>query len=104
MLTLLLITIPLVAALAIMLLGAKLARPLALAAGIAELVVALAATYFIGKPDAAAWLTFNQSWIGPLGISFGFNLDGISAVMVLLSALLFAFCIAVAHYRLCFFQ
>lgn len=88
MLTLLLITIPFVAAIAVLLLGAKLARTLALAAGIAELVVALFAAYFIGKPDAAAWLTFNQSWIGPLGISFGFSLDGISAVMVLLSALL----------------
>ena len=88
MLTLLLIAIPLFMAGAIFLLGARLAKQLALATGIAELLVTLVAIYIHNTGDASGLLSFNHDWIGPLGISYAFNLDGISLVMVLLSSLL----------------
>ncbi len=88
MLTLLLIAIPLFMAGAIFLMGAKLARQLALAGGIAVLLVTLFAFYLLKTGDTKQLLTFNQDWIGPLGISYGFAMDGISAVMVLLASLL----------------
>jgi NADH-quinone oxidoreductase subunit M len=75
--------------LAILLMGAKSARQLALSAGIAQLVAAIAAIAVHHTGDPAGLLTFNQQWIGPLGISYAFSLDGISLVMVLLTSLLF---------------
>lgn len=88
MLTLLLIAIPIMAAIAVMLLGAKNARNIALGAGIIELIVSLVAVTYIGDPNATNMVSFDQKWIGPLGISFGLTLNGISGVMVLLSSLL----------------
>ena len=88
MLTLLLIAIPLFMAGAIFLMGARMARQLALAGGIAELLVAIFAMYLLKTGDTGQLLSFQQDWIGPLGISYGFRMDGISAVMVLLASLL----------------
>lgn len=88
MLTLLLIAIPLFMAGSIFLMGAKSARQLALWAGIAQLIVTIGAIWTFQSGDTQGLLTFNQQWIGPLGISFAFTLDGISLVMALLSSLL----------------
>ncbi len=88
MLTLLLIAIPLFMAGAIFLMGARMARQLALIGGIAELLVTLVAMYIHNTGDASGLLSFNRQWIGPLGISYAFNLDGISLVMALLTSLL----------------
>jgi NADH-quinone oxidoreductase subunit M len=88
MLTLLLIAIPLFMAGAIFLMGAKMARQLALAAGIAQLLVALTAVAVHHAGDSTGLLSFNQQWNGPLGISYGFALDGISLVMALLTSIL----------------
>jgi NADH-quinone oxidoreductase subunit M len=88
MLTLLLIVVPVLAAIAMLLMGAKTARTLALATGIVELVIALAAAFMVGKENSESLLNFSQPMISSMGISFGFALDGISAVMALLSALL----------------
>jgi len=44
--------------------------------------------YVAHTGDTNGLLTFNHDWIGPLGISYAFQLDGISLVMALLSALL----------------
>lgn len=89
MLTLLLIVIPLFMSLAILLMGAKSARQLALATGLAQLVVTIAAIVVHHTGDPSGLLSFNQQWIGPLGISYAFSLDGISIVMALLTSLLF---------------
>ena len=88
MLTLILLAIPLFAAVLSMAAGAKNARNLALGAGILELIVTLGAFFLNGKEGSETWLTFNREWIGPLGISYAFSLDGISLVMALLVALL----------------
>ncbi len=71
-----------------LLMGAKMARTIALATGIIELIIALAAACLVGKENSAQWLNFSQSMISSMGISFSFAMDGISAVMALLSALL----------------
>jgi NADH-quinone oxidoreductase subunit M len=88
MLTLLLIAIPLFMAGAIFLIGAKMARQLAISAGIAQLLVTIAAIAVYQMGDPSGLLLFEQQWIGPLGISFSFSLDGISLVMALLTSLL----------------
>jgi NADH-quinone oxidoreductase subunit M len=88
MLTLLLIAIPLFMAGAIFVMGSKSARQLALITGIVELLVTIAAMYFEKTGHYPELLSFNQQWIGPLGISYSFALDGISLVMVLLTTLL----------------
>lgn len=88
MLTLLLIVVPVLAAIAMFLMGAKTARTLALATGIVELVIALAAAFMVGKENSESLLNFSQPMISSMGITFGFAMDGISAVMALLSAIL----------------
>lgn len=88
MLTILLLAIPILAAGLLFLSGAKNARNLALGAGILELIVTVIAFYANKQGNAESLLNFNQEWIGPLGISYAFNLDGISLVMALLVALL----------------
>jgi NADH-quinone oxidoreductase subunit M len=88
MLTLLLLAIPLLAAGLLFLTGVKNARNLALGAGIVELLVCLAAFFLHHQGNAESMLFFNKEWIGPLGISYSFGLDGISLVMALLVALL----------------
>jgi len=99
MLALLLIAIPLVMAGAIFLLGQKPARQLALFAGIAELLVAIVAIYVHHTGDPSGLLYFNHEWIGPLGISYSFNIDGISLVMVLLAALLLPIIVYASYNR-----
>lgn len=88
MLTLILLAIPLLAAGILFLTGAKNARQIALGASILELIVTLGAFFSSSQDNAQSLLFFNQDWIGPLGISYSFGLDGISLVMALLVALL----------------
>lgn len=87
MLTILLIALPILMAAAIFILGPKPARMLALVGGIAELLLTLFAAWQL-KSGHTELLRWDHDWIGPLGISYAFNLDGISLIMVLLGALL----------------
>lgn len=88
MLTLLLLAIPLIAAGLLFSTGAKNARQVALVAGILELIVTVVAFIAHAKGYGASLLSFDREWIGPLGISYAFQLDGISLVMALLVSLL----------------
>jgi NADH-quinone oxidoreductase subunit M len=87
MLTLLLLAIPLLGAGLLFAGGAKNARTIALATGIVELLAVLGA-WGLSAQGQTELLSFDREWIGPLGISYAFNLDGISIVMALLVALL----------------
>lgn len=88
MLTLILLVIPLLATGILFLTGTKNARQIALGASILELIVTIGAFFSRSQDNAQSLLFFNQDWIGPLGISYSFGLDGISLVMALLVALL----------------
>jgi len=86
MLTLALIALPLISALLIFALGAKPARTLALGSSLLSLLLSLGA-YYLVQAGQTELLAFDQAWIGPLGLRFAFNLDGISLVLVLLTAI-----------------
>lgn len=86
MLTLALIALPAAFAIAIFLLGAKFSRQMALFASTLLLILA-ACGYFLIRSGQAELLHFDQSWVGPLGLRFAFSLDGISIVLVLLTAI-----------------
>ncbi len=85
MLTLALVVIPALFALLILVMGSGMARQLSLFAGIAQLVCAVAA-FFLLRNGQTDLLTFSESWVGPMGLEFSFALDGISMVLVLLTA------------------
>jgi NADH-quinone oxidoreductase subunit M len=87
MLALLLIAIPVLMAGASFLLGPKLAKPIALLTGVMELLLSIVCIWIYQKGDTGHLLQFGQQWIGPLGMTFNFALDGISLVMCLLTAL-----------------
>ena len=87
MLTLILILIPLVASLLLMLGGAKLAKPIALGSSLAVLILSVYALISLQNGNTSA-LTFKCNWIQSIGISFYLTLDGISMLMVLLTAVL----------------
>ena len=86
-------------AFAIFLMGAKSARQLALIAGIAQLLVTIGAIAVHHEGDSSGLLSFNQQWIGPLGMSFAFSLDGISLVMVLLTSLMLPLIVYASYNR-----
>ncbi len=88
MLTLLLITVPVIAGLAMLLMGSKSARTIALATGIIEFLLSIVAAYMVGQPNGSSWLSFHQDLVASMGIAFSLSLDGISAVMVILTAIL----------------
>lgn len=89
MITLLLILLPLVAGVLSFALPARSARLLALVAALAELGVALSAVCTVGTGvDGSDVLTFSQPWLTDYGISISLGLDGISAMLVLLTATL----------------
>ena len=89
MLTTLLIILPLIGAAASVALGTANVRKVALATTIVELVLAAFAykTYLANPSDAL--LTTNVVWSNALGANFHVGMDGISLLMVLLTALLF---------------
>ncbi len=87
MLTLLLILLPIVAGVITLLVGANLAKQVALVGALAELGLAL----FVWSqfdPSAGVQFGFKYNWLASAGISFAAGLDGISLVLVLLTAFL----------------
>ena len=88
MLTILLLLIPLFTAIVLIAAGNKLARTIALGGALLELGVAVAAMLMLQQGNASQLLSVNYPWIVSLGISFSFSIDGISMLMVVLSALL----------------
>jgi NADH-quinone oxidoreductase subunit M len=86
MLTLALIALPTLAAIAVMLLGPGQARPLAIASSVLTLALTLVAFVLLGNGQTEL-LQFDRSWVGPLGLRFSFALDGISIVLALLTSL-----------------
>lgn len=82
-----LIFLPIVAALAVLLLKNEIAKHVALFFTVAELAVA---TWFLIHfiPDASIQYAVDVPWILKLGIYFSAGIDGISMVMVLLTTLL----------------
>jgi NADH-quinone oxidoreductase subunit M len=87
MLTLLLILIPIAAAVLTLATGARLAKQIALIGGLAELGLAV----FVWSqfdPSAGSQFAFKYHWLESAGISFAGGIDGISMVLVLLTAFL----------------
>jgi NADH-quinone oxidoreductase subunit M len=87
MLTLLLILFPFLTAALLMFTGEKQARTIALGAAIIELALACFTLYTLRQGNGSM-LAFSCPWISSLGISFDIAIDGISMLMVLLSALI----------------
>ena len=87
MLTLLLILLPIAAAVLTLVLGDRLAKQIALIGGLAELGLAV----FVWSqfdPSAGSQFGFKYGWLPSAGISFAAGIDGISLVLVLLTTFL----------------
>jgi len=84
MLTLLLIIIPFISALVLMLLKSNASKSLALGLSLVELALAIYAVWFVPTAD----LNYNCPWVPQMGIQMHLSMDGISALMVLLAAVL----------------
>lgn len=87
MLSLLLILLPLFSAPIVYLSKSETAKKTALACSIALLLATFAAIGIYQYNPQDALLSVHQDWIGPLGMTYNFTLDGISLIMALLSAL-----------------
>lgn len=87
MLTALLISWPLVAALILLALDARLAKGWALTASLIELVLTIVVMVQF-EPTSSTQFIFNYPWIASLGINFYAGIDGISLLLVLLTTLL----------------
>ncbi|REA59336.1 NADH-quinone oxidoreductase subunit M [Dyadobacter luteus] len=92
MLTLLLILLPIAAAVLTLASGSRLAKQVALVGGLAELGLAVYA-WSQFDPGAGAQFVFKYHWLQSAGISFGGSIDGISMVLVLLTTFLTPFII-----------
>lgn len=89
MITLAIIVIPLLVAAGLFFVSnSKTARGLALASSVVSLILSGVAWSCFLKGDAAS-LQFSYSWIESFGINFAANIDGLSLVLVLLTAVLF---------------
>lgn len=88
MITLILLTLPIVAALVTWFSPKESAKKTALFFTLAELAAAVYA-YTIHVFDASTQSIFAQNWIPALGIQFKIGMDGISLLMVLLTAFLY---------------
>ncbi len=87
MITLLLIFFPLIAALLLLFVKSEQAKNIAIAAAVAEFVIAIfALTQF--QYNASIQFEVNYDWIKSVGISFHVGIDGISMLMVLLTSFL----------------
>src|ERR1051326_7891245 len=93
MLILSLIAFPLFAGLVLLFIKGENAKKVALGASIIELGVAIAAFLQVRHNPASPELFFDREWIRSIGIHFNVALDGISMLMVLLTALLVPFII-----------
>ncbi|MFN5704469.1 MAG: NADH-quinone oxidoreductase subunit M, partial [bacterium] len=88
MITLILLTLPVIAALATWYAPNGKAKNVALAFTLAELGVAL---YAMSQhvADSSSQFVFDRSWISSLGIRFKIGMDGISLLLVLLTTFLY---------------
>ncbi|MBL7942713.1 MAG: NADH-quinone oxidoreductase subunit M [Flavobacteriales bacterium] len=86
MLTLALIVIPMLMAAAALIAGVKPARKVALASALVQLLLTLWAGW-LWKSGQTGLLEFSQAWAPSLGMSFHLAIDGISLVLMLLSAI-----------------
>ncbi|GGC02805.1 complex I subunit 4 family protein [Dyadobacter sediminis] len=87
MLTLLLILLPVIAAVITLFSGERLAKTVALIGGLATLGLAVV-TWLQFDPAAGTQFGFKYAWVSSGGISFAAGLDGISLVLVLLTTFL----------------
>lgn len=87
MITVILIALPIIAALLVASLKGAMARTAALVATLAELVVAIAALAQFQVAGGTQFLV-NLPWVPAMGINFKLGMDGISLLMVLLTAAL----------------
>ena len=87
MLTLILILIPLLTAFILFVSGKKLAKTIALIGTLIELAFTVLVLVNLKQGNVQA-LTFKCNWIQSLGIYFNIAIDGISMLLVLLTALL----------------
>jgi len=88
MITLLLILLPLLSALAVLIGNPASAKKTALFLATAELILASYAFFLLYLQPQSAAIIFSAPWITSLGIRFSLNLDGISMVLVLLTSML----------------
>ncbi|MFM7310455.1 MAG: NuoM family protein, partial [Flavobacteriales bacterium] len=88
MITLSLIIIPLFFSLILFVSKSPKAKQLAMLAALLELAVGLTA-FWMQQHGSSDMLSFVKDWNGPLGMTCAFQLDGISAVMILLTAIVF---------------
>ncbi len=87
MITALLIFLPLVAALLLVFINGAAAKRVAFVFSLVELgIAAYAACTFV--PDASTQFALNMPWVASLGINFRIGMDGISLLLVLLTAFL----------------
>jgi NADH-quinone oxidoreductase subunit M len=87
-----LVLLPLVGALAIALLPEKVTRPLALAVTLIEAALSLG-LWFLFEPAAGMQFQFSTPWIAEYGIHYSVGVDGLSVLLVILSALLMPLCV-----------
>lgn len=86
MLTILLIFLPFLTALVLIISGNRFAKAIALGSALIELLLAIIAMYLLQKGGQPDLFTVKFNWIKSLGVSFSFSMDGISMLLVLLSA------------------
>jgi len=87
MLTLLLILLPIAAAVLTLATGARLAKQVALIGGLAELGLAVV-VWAQFDPSGGSQFGFKYNWIASAGISFAAGIDGISLILVILTTFL----------------
>lgn len=88
MITLSLIIIPLLFSLILFVSKSAKAKQIAMIAALLECGIGVTA-FWMHQHGQTEWLTFMKDWNGPLGMTCAFHLDGISAVMALLVAVVF---------------
>lgn len=86
MLTIALIAVPFIFAALIFIMGSKTAKMLALTSTLVQLALSIVAAIALQKGNTEL-LTFDKSWIGPMGIHCAFQIDGINILMALLSGI-----------------
>jgi NADH-quinone oxidoreductase subunit M len=88
MITASLIGLPLIFALLLLFTKGEGAKRIALVASVIEFAIAIVAYYFLRQNPADPRLDMNAEWITAMGVHFHVTLDGISMVLVLLTAFL----------------
>lgn len=92
MLTILLLSIPLLAALVLFAFRPQQAKAIALSASLLELIVSIILTTMFSQNENIQFAV-NRPWITSIGINFSVGIDGISLLLVLLTTVLVPFII-----------